>query len=274
MSDPKRDPKKHRKSNVRFWPARCGSSAKAGLIFVLVCAFMGQTYLVYADASDTVELQPLGVAGRQIWHTKNCQACHQMYGFGGFLGPDLTNVASRIERSQLAAQLSRGEGQMPRFDMNNDEIDALWAFLEAMNKTGIGQARNPNLVDHGIMRDSRKITALKLVIEESGSSEVASGFEIFQSSSCVGCHVLYGESAIGAPDLSRSGATLDSESILQVLEHGRLPGMPPSNLEPDQRASVQAFITFMGEHRQETLGRVVEEPGGSFWSSVPWWEFE
>jgi len=274
MSDLKRAPKKHPKSNVRFWLARCGSSAKGGLIFALVCAFVGQTFLVYADASETVELQPLGVAGRQIWHTNNCQACHQMYGFGGFLGPDLTNAASRIERSQLAAQLSRGEGQMPRFDMSEDEIDALWAFLETMDETGIGQARNPDLVEHGSVQDAQKIDALGRVIEESGSSEVAAGFELFQNWSCVGCHVLYGQSAVGAPDLSRSGATLEPESILEVLEHGRLPRMPPSGLEPDQRASMQAFITFMGEHREETLERVVEESSGSFWSSVPWWEFE
>ncbi|MCH7870146.1 MAG: c-type cytochrome, partial [Planctomycetes bacterium] len=34
-------------------------------------------------------------SGLAIWRENNCQACHQIYGYGGFLGPDLTNLMDR-----------------------------------------------------------------------------------------------------------------------------------------------------------------------------------
>ena len=30
--------------------------------------------------------------GQQIYQQSNCMACHQFYGLGGYMGPDLTNV--------------------------------------------------------------------------------------------------------------------------------------------------------------------------------------
>jgi len=273
MTEMKQHSKKHTKSNAKFWLARCGASAKGGMILLLFGTFIGQTYLVYADTSETVQLSPVGVAGREVWLANNCQACHQLHGFGGFLGPDLTNVTARVQKPQLAAQLSKGQGQMPRFDLSHAESEALWNFLESMNDTGTGQALNPNL-NRSSGQNVGKIDALRLVIEESGTTEVAKGFKVFQTSTCMACHTLYGESAVGAPDLSRSGTQLSASEILQVLEHGRLPGMPPSGLSPDDRASVQAFIVFSSERRAETLSRVVENSTVSFWRSLPWWEFE
>ncbi len=237
---------------------------------LLVVCFVFQTGLVYTDRKSSVLLDEQAVAGRQLWMQNNCQACHQLHGFGGFLGPDLTNAAARLDRDLFGARLALGQGQMPAFEMDSGEVEALWSFLEAMDQTGVGQARNPNIVQG---RTNAKTKALESVIAESGDVGVAQGFEIFQTNTCQACHTLYAVSAIGGPDLSISGEILSAGEIAHVLEFGRAPLMPPSQLSPDQRASVQAFITFLAEHRDRVLERVSEDPI-PFWRSLPWWEYE
>ncbi|MBL4698516.1 MAG: cytochrome c [Phycisphaerales bacterium] len=244
------------------------------MIAGLVLAFVAQTFLVYADTSEHAPLDEQAIAGRRVWLANNCQACHQMYGFGGFLGPDLTNAASRIGQDQLSARLVLGEGQMPRYDMDVDEVDALWSFLEAMDKTGIGQARNPQIANASGGGSTAQVDSLAKLIEESGDLAVAGGFEVFQSNTCTTCHVLYGKSFIGASDLSLTSGLFENDVILHVLEHGREPIMPPTGLSADDRQLVLSFLVFMNEQREKTLARVVDKPARSFWKSIPWWEFE
>ncbi len=268
---------KHSKSNVRFWSGRCDPSAKGWTLILLVTAFITQTVFVYADSNPTTQLEGQALEGRQIWLANNCQACHQLYGFGGFLGPDLTNAASRINQDQLKDRLSMGKGLMPKFELNPTEVDSLWAFLEEMDLTGIGQARNPSLNAVHKTNDATTSpgeTSLGQIIGESGNKLVSEGFEIYKSGTCTACHVLFGKSMFGAPDLTLTANRLESNEILQILEHGKPPLMPPSGLSPDQRMSVEAFISFISEHRQDALARVDDESWISFWLSVPWWEFE
>src|SRR5262245_64295127 len=109
----------------------------------LVLAFAGQTALVYTDstADGHACLEATALRGRQLWLGNNCYTCHQLYGFGGFLGPDLTNAAPRLTRARLDDVLTQGSLQMPPFHLGTGDIDAIGAFLKAMDKTGIGQAR-------------------------------------------------------------------------------------------------------------------------------------
>ena len=242
---------------------------------ILVFCFAFQTYLVYSDTTSTVPLTEQEIAGRHIWQSKNCQACHQIHGFGGFLGPDLTNSASRITKLQLEAQLLKDQGQMPVFELDQSQSDALWAFLQAIDKTGVGQARNPNLIKSADFKNARTSPAnlaMGQVIADSADAQIAQGFELFQSKTCQACHVLFAKSSVGAPDLSLSTAKLNPEELMDVLEHGRLPMMPPTMLSEEDRESVHAFITFMGSAREEALSKVVKEPS-PFWTSLPWWEY-
>ncbi len=111
---------------------------------VLVVAFLAESWLVYADPSHSGPLVGPALTGARAWHTHGCQACHQLYGYGGFLGPDLTNLASRAgERPlavRLAVALATGPGGMPVIEVQPEEFEGLAAFLEAMDSTGVGQA--------------------------------------------------------------------------------------------------------------------------------------
>jgi nitric oxide reductase subunit C len=246
------------------------TGGRKGLVAVLVTMFALQTFLVYGDRTGR-ELSPLSDAaleGREVWLRHNCQACHQFYGFGGFLGPDLTNAWSRLSRERVDQVLTYGTAQMPPFRLSEGEITAIAAFLREVDATGVGQARvpqpNPAAFD----------AAVRELIAEGGISTAAvNGADRFLTGPCKACHAPLGPKRIGnyvAPDLSSSPSRLTDAEILAVLERGRpAVGMPPSGLSDDQRREVAAFLRWMGGRREELLTRTLE--GES--AGLPWWEF-
>ena len=77
-------------------------------------------------------------AGWHTWQEKNCQSCHQLYGLGGYMGPDLTNVASDTNKNRqyLRTFIKYGTGRMPNFHLEDSEVDNLIAFLIWVDKSG------------------------------------------------------------------------------------------------------------------------------------------
>jgi nitric oxide reductase subunit C len=237
---------------------------------VLVTMFALQTFLVYSDRTGR-EMSPLSesaIEGRNVWLRHNCQACHQFYGFGGFLGPDLTNASSRLSRDRLDQVLTYGLAQMPAFNLSEDEITAVAAFLLEMDATGVGQARAPQPDPAAFDTAVRDL----LAGEEAPAAAVA-GASRFLEGPCTACHAPLTPKRIGtyvAPDLSSSANQLTDDEVLTVLESGRpAKGMPPSGLTANQRLEVRAFLRWMGDHRRELLARTLE--GDS--AGIPWWEF-
>ncbi len=117
---------------------------------LLATAFLGQTAWVYLDPSEGQTVDPQATEGIRLWHRHDCQACHQIYGYGGFLGPDLTNAATRYGEDLepvLDAMLLAGPGGMPAYDLDETEVAALAAWLRHIDGTGVGQARGETLAD-------------------------------------------------------------------------------------------------------------------------------
>lgn len=80
----------------------------------------------------------LVVEGASLFHTRACEACHQMSGFGGHRGPDLTTVADRMSGAEIAQWIENGGYNMPSFSrvLTSAEVDALRAFLESRHAEG------------------------------------------------------------------------------------------------------------------------------------------
>ncbi|MCC7301331.1 MAG: cytochrome c [Bacteroidia bacterium] len=78
-------------------------------------------------------------SGKLKFQERNCIACHQLYGLGGYMGPDLTNVISAAGKGPAYAEsfLRNGSSRMPDFDFSEEEIRQLLAFLAYVDKTGI-----------------------------------------------------------------------------------------------------------------------------------------
>ena len=81
--------------------------------------------------------------GKLVWQKYNCQSCHQLYGLGGYLGPDLTNIMSEHGkgREYIVGIISSGARQMPAFILTEDEQAALLDFLRQADSSGNADPR-------------------------------------------------------------------------------------------------------------------------------------
>jgi nitric oxide reductase subunit C len=108
------------------------------VLFLLCTACAIYTALVYrfSDASPEADLLSAEAAlGKELWQEKNCQSCHQLYGLGGYMGPDLTNVAAKGP-AYMRAFVEKGTGRMPDFHLSKTEVGRLIAFLQWVDKSG------------------------------------------------------------------------------------------------------------------------------------------
>lgn len=110
-------------------------------IAVLLLVFSIYNYIIYnTEGYVAVEnLSPVAVKGQQLFQSNQCWSCHQLYGLGGYLGPDLTNVYSDKRKGPLyiKAFLNSGVKSMPQFHFSEGEKDALVEYLKQVDETGI-----------------------------------------------------------------------------------------------------------------------------------------
>lgn len=252
-----------------YWSGPLGARAKALLLAGLALCYVIQTGLVYSDEPGRTQLSPRAEAGRRIFHERGCVNCHQLYGFGGFLGPDLTNAAERVTATRLQTLLTEGSSPMPAFHMKAEEIAAVRAFLEAMNATGRGQARITNA---GPPPQARFVNAIKSELARAPDAPAQRGFELFVGRACFACHYPFAPSPVGAPDLSLVAKRLDAAALEKVLTEGRPPRMPNPFLKPEERADVAHYFGWLNAHRESLSPQVlqlVDVPVGD----LPWWEY-
>ena len=109
---------------------------------VLLMAFLSYSFYLYANLpAKNNPVNPKTDAGKLVWQKYNCNACHQIYGLGGYLGPDLTNIYSRRGTEYIRAFLKTGINAMPVFHLSNDETKALLAFMELLDASGKADPR-------------------------------------------------------------------------------------------------------------------------------------
>lgn len=115
-------------------------------VFGTLCvAFVFYSATVYTSGTAATHgeaMSPEARAGQQLFQENNCIACHQFYGLGGYMGPDLTNVISTRGEAYSRAFISAGTLRMPNFGLSEDEVSALVAFLGFVDQTGTYPPKN------------------------------------------------------------------------------------------------------------------------------------
>ena len=109
------------------------------IFLLLLCiACVVYTGFVYRSGDSTQSPKAVRLAamnGQQIWQEKNCQSCHQLYGLGGYMGPDLTNAAAKGP-DYLRAFIEHGTTRMPDFHLSDKEQADVVAFLQWVDQSG------------------------------------------------------------------------------------------------------------------------------------------
>ncbi|MCD6011008.1 MAG: hypothetical protein K0Q79_870 [Flavipsychrobacter sp.] len=108
---------------------------------VLTIIVLFSIYVIYSGwvfspgTSSGVRMTQKAINGKNLWHSNNCQNCHQVFGLGGYMGPDLTTVTTDKSRGKLYAKamLMNGGTRMPNFHFTENQADELVAYLDYVN---------------------------------------------------------------------------------------------------------------------------------------------
>lgn len=108
------------------------------ILLALAVTFAVYSAAVYLQAprGDRPVANNMVRDGMDLWQRNNCQSCHQFYGLGGYMGPDLTNVSSRCDENRIRAFIRYGTGRMPAHALTENDLDALVAFLAWVDSSG------------------------------------------------------------------------------------------------------------------------------------------
>ena len=110
------------------------------ILLLLLSVFSIYNFTIYTSKTDygKIRLSEKAIKGENLWLKNNCNSCHQIYGLGGYLGPDLTNVYSNKNKNEyfLKAMLNSGVKTMPKFRFNIDEKEELIQFLKEIDQSG------------------------------------------------------------------------------------------------------------------------------------------
>ncbi len=110
------------------------------IISFLLTLFVVFNGFIYTsnENENPIKLTGHALQGQRLWQENNCWSCHQIYGLGGYLGPDLTNVYSAKNKGPeyIKAFLNSGVKTMPKFNFSETEKEALVAYLKLLDSTG------------------------------------------------------------------------------------------------------------------------------------------
>ena len=241
-------------------------------MLVSLC-FIIQGFQVYGDRTHGryQKLDEQAFAGLKLWRSQNCQACHQIHGFGGLLGPDLTNVVQRMDPNILQRFLTVGNRQMPAFHLTLQEINQIWAFLAAIDLTGTGYPSALNDLSNVTFTDLvRKIDEIS-----SMNSEVIKrayhGTKTMQEQGCNTCHLPF-RNHIG-PDLTLTATRWSGQEIRQIIlrGRGRMPGF--NHLSTDAANDIAFVLQQFRDHRQGLVELQKRRPVADYIRELPWFEY-
>lgn len=251
-------------------------SWRVAILLLLVACFFVQTGFAYLDYPRTVPKRRLSAPAKEglaLWRKNNCQACHQIHGFGGFLGPDLTNIVARRPHEDWTDVLTRGRKQMPAFEFEEQQRIAIVAFLAEIDETGTSVPHFTGLkegVDANYLVRNFLHAANRAVDEA-----VPRGEEQIHKNGCNACHRPFAVGTQGAPDLSLSLSLRSPEYIRAILLESK-GSMPAYDfLTQQQLGDILACLTWMNANRRELgLFYSKKQKGDTFhWATVPWFEY-
>ena len=81
--------------------------------------------------------------GAQLFHSKGCEYCHEISGYGGHRGPSLTFINDRLSSDQIKIRIVNGGTNMPAFGgiLSASDLQNLVAFLDSRSHEKQGETK-------------------------------------------------------------------------------------------------------------------------------------
>lgn len=108
----------------------------AAFFFLLFVGLTFDTYQKLPSRDNRAALTDQVAHGKLIWEQNNCIGCHTLLGEGAYFAPELGNVYKRRGPEFIKAWMKMqptnapGRRQMPQFNLTEEELDAIVAFLK------------------------------------------------------------------------------------------------------------------------------------------------
>ena len=123
---------------------------KKVLLITLTLVFLCYSFYLYSSTPVKPNMESGdAIQGKLVWQQYNCTACHQIYGLGGYLGPDLTNSYSKKGSDYINVFLSNGSPTMPNFHLTEKEKQALMAYLKSLDASGSADPKTFKIHSNG-----------------------------------------------------------------------------------------------------------------------------
>ena len=203
-----------------------GSTGVFSLIFLALTIDSHRQFpaLTHAD-----QITPDVIAGKHVWHRKNCVNCHTLLGEGAYYAPDLTKIAAQRGAPYLRSFLAdpakfyneeRDRRLMPNLKLTAQEIDEVIAFL-----TWVGKIDNHGWPPRPILVSGAAIPGTNVggpVPEPASNDPVAVGQALFGQSppACFACHSTAPGVNLVGPSLAGIGATAEAR-VKAADYHGK-----------------------------------------------------
>lgn len=217
-----------------------GSTGVFSLIFIGLTV---DGHRQFPKLTHSDQITPEVIAGKHIWHRKDCINCHTLLGEGAYYAPDLTKIAQQRGAPYLRAFLAdptkfyneeRDRRIMPNQNLSPTEIDQVIAFL-----TWVGNIDTQGWPPRPILVSGATIPGTNVggaPSQPASNDPIAVGQSLFRQSppGCFACHStvagvnLVGPSLAGIAEMSAShfkaadyrGKATDAESYIResILE--------------------------------------------------------
>jgi len=114
--------------------------------------YSAYVYTTGTEAAHIPQMSAEARRGQQVFQKYNCIACHQFYGLGGYMGPDLTNVISNRSAPYASAFIAAGTASMPNLGLSAEEVADVVAYLGFVDMTGTYPPENYEVTWFGTVR--------------------------------------------------------------------------------------------------------------------------